>query len=414
MLFSRPSMVGRFPCLSCAVLVLFVLGLGRPGLAELRYRLGAGSSIGASDNPRAQSSSGSSQADGFLTVQGRFQLSHIGPLMLGQIAYGITATTWSRNTRGPTYTQTLRLASELQAGPATRIALTGGAAWARMSNIDTAAPADPQAVGLRPAGDQQFLTFDAGEAFSWQPNSSWRLEQGLQGRLYRPVGSAQMVASNKSLTVDAQVTHLRQQDSYGLRGRAGAITSGNGTQTGQLVTVSRDSQFAEGALSWRHDWTPDLSHELAAGVFVLRADETRLLPALSAGLGWRRDGSEIGLLAGRTAESNIYIGTAYERSFVTLRMALPVDRLERIRLFADANLEHDSTSAAPVGAQGTANILSARAGLRWQLGEMFGCALEYTFRDQRASATESGPSFFSTYRRHMAVLTIDMNYPPGL
>jgi hypothetical protein len=389
--------------------------MGRSGHAELEYRLLASSSVGVSDNPKSLSTDKSAQADGFVSAQGGFQLGHIGRLTQERIAYGIMATAWFRDTEGSSLTHTLKLSSEIQAGPETRITLSGGATLAQLSMVDTAAATDPQAVGLRPAGNQEFVSVDAGEALSWQLGAWWHVDQALQGRLYRPISSNLGSAGNKSLTHDLEIARLWLRDRAGLRSRVGAISASSSALAGQPVTESRNGEFAELALSWKHDWTPELSHELAAGVFVLRVDETQVLPAGSASLLWRRTGREIELRAASTAESNIYVGSAYERSFVNLSIALPVDRRETLRLLASADLEHDSTAAVSGGSQTTANVFFTRLGLRWQPGDTFAYGLEYTFRDQRASAPSSGASSLSsTFRRQMAMFTIEMQYPSGL
>ena len=189
------------------------------------------------------------------------------------------------------------------------------------------------------------------------------------------------------------------------------IQSNGVLQTGQTTSESMSRTFVEMAMNWHHDWTPDLSHELSAGFFLMQSDGATPLPAGSAGVSWHRFGNEIVLRAGQSAESNIYIGAAYERRFVTLSLGLPINRRETLRLSADTNLEHDSITANSTGGQGSANVFAARVALRWQPGETFTYGLEYSFRDQRAATIATGTSFFSSFRRQMAMLTIEARYP---
>ena len=407
---------GRFPCLLCAAFAVIVLGFGRPGYADLEYHVGATSSTGVSDSAGDQSATTSKGVDGFETIQGRFQLDHIGRLTIDQLGYAIMATTWFQTAPSLWLTHTLRLSSEIQAGPDIRLTLAGSAMLTQPSMMDSAGSSDPQATGPRPAGNQEFITIQASEVLSWQLGGAWSIGQSLQGRLYRPINGDPGSVTNRSLTFDAQVARQWQQDSAGLLASVGAIASSNSAitdpQTGQLVASSRTSEFADATLSWKREWTPDFTHELTAGVFVLRADRTRALPAGSASAIWRHFGHEIQLRAGRSADSNIYVGAAYERTYANLHIDLTLDRLDTLRLLVEANYEHDTTTLGSSGVAGSANIFYGRLGLRWQPGDTFAYGLEYTLRDQRTAATDSGTtSPFVSLRRQTAMFTVEANYP---
>jgi hypothetical protein len=399
----------------CTPMLVLFSALARPGQAELEYHLVAGSQLGASDNPRAQSDLTGAKADGFVTALGQFDLSHVGRLTAERLSYGIMSTSWFRQTQSTSLTQTLRLSSEIQAGPETKLALSAGAMLARLSMIDTTAPIDPQTAGPRPAGDQYFIGVDASETLASQISGAWRVDQTLEGHWYRPLGSALGSSQNKSATLTADINHTWTRDWAGLRTRLGAITaSGTTSVAGQTAAVHRTGEFAELALSWQHDWTIDFRHAVAAGAFALRADESRLLPAGSVSLLWHRTGHEIELRAARTADSNVFIGAAFERRLVSLRLALPIDRFELLRVFALADLEHDTTLATSAMSSGSANVVFVHLGISWQPGDMFAFGLEYTFRDQHASQPDAGVSAFSTFRRQTAMLTVRMQYPPSL
>ena len=407
-------MAGRFPCLTYVAFGVILLGVPASGHAQLEYHAFAGGSVGASDNPRSQPDGTAAQAAGFVTGQGRFELAHIGRLTLDRIAYGIMATSWTGNALGSSLAHTLNLASEIQAGPETRLTLNGAATLTQLSMLDTTAAADPQTVGPRPAGDQKFLSLNVGEALSWQVGGSWHVDQALEGRMYHPLGNVPGLAANKSLTLDTEINRLWQRDSGGLRGRFGAIATESSSQTGQPITGSPNSELAQLESTWRHEWTAELTHELTAGVLFLRRDGVRAFPAESAAVMWRRVGREIGLRAEQSAGSNIYVGTVYQRSLVSVRIGLPLDRYELLRLIASADLEHDSTSAGPSEPGGTANVFSMRFGLHWMPGNMFTYGLDYTFRDQHASAADSGGvQTFSSFRRQLVVLTVEAQYPVG-
>jgi hypothetical protein len=408
----------RFPSFLCAAFAVIVLGPGRPGYAAFDYRLWAVSSTGVSDGAQDQSSSGSKGTDGFETIQGHVQLGHIGRLTTNQLSYALMATSWFQSAPSFWLTHTLSLSSDVQASPGMRLALSGSAMLTQPSMLDTAGSTDPQAAGPRPAGSREFMTLQAGEAFSWELGGPWSLGQSLQGRLYRPISDDPGSTTNKSLTFDAQVTRQWQQDSAGLRGNLGAISSsGNAItdpQTGEVVTASRSSEFGEGTLIWKHDWTPDLTHEATAGVFVLRADRTRVLPAGSAGVLWRSFGQNAELRAGRSADSNIYVGVAFERTYASLRLGLTLNQRQTLRLLAEANLEHDTTVGS-TGVEGSANVFLGRVGLRWETGGTFAFGLEYLLRDQRADAVAPGAtSPFTSLRRQTAMFTIEASYPSVL
>lgn len=404
--------MGRFPSLPSAAFVVILLGMARSGHAEVEYHVFAGSWVGASDNPAARSDATPVQAAGFVTAQGRLELGHIGRLTQERMAYAIMATSWTGNAQSSALAQTLNLSSAIEAGPATRITLNGAATLTQLSMLDTTAATDPQTVGPRPAGDQKFMSLSAGEALSWQLGGSWSIAQSLDGGMYRPIGSAPGLAANKSLILNAAINHLWQRDSGGLRGRLGAITTDINTQAGPTTPGSPDSQFAQLESTWRHEWTAEVTHELSAGVLFLRRDGVRALPAESAAILWRRGGSDIGLRGEQSAGSNIYVGTVYQRSLVSLTIGLPLDRYELLRFLATADLEHDSASAVANGAGGTANIFATHIGVHWMPGNMFTYGLDYTFHDQRASAEGSvGASTFASFRRQLVVFTVEAQYP---
>jgi hypothetical protein len=413
MAFFPPLVAGRFPCLPCTALVVILLGFGCPVHAELQYQVAASSSVGVSDNPASRSDDASVRTEALLAARGHFQLTHIGRLTLDRISYGIMAMSWTGNLQNVLLTHTLALSSEIEAGPETRIALHGGATLTQMSMLDTAAPTDPQTVGARPAGDQRFLSVDAGEALAWQMSGSWHISESLEGRLYHPLDNQQSGSlDNRSATFETELAHVWQRDSGGLRGRLGAIDAGTGMQTGQTTPGRNHAEFAQFELTWRHDWTPDITHRLAGGLFVLQTDELRVLPAAAASIAWQGTGYGAELRAAHTADTNIYLGTAYERSLVGLTVGLPLDRHEELQLFAAADLEHDSIIAVSGGPPGAVNVFFLRCGLHWQPGDLFSFGLEYWFRDQRASATDPGSSALPTLRRQMAMLTIEIQYPP--
>jgi hypothetical protein len=413
MVIFSPLMAGRFPCLLGVALVMILLGIGRSGHAGVDYRLFAGSSVGVSDNPQSLPRDADVRADGFVSAQGRFELTQTGRLTSQRASYGIMATAWARNTQGSSLIHTLSLSSDIQASPGARVTLNAGATLAQMSMLDTSAASDPQTIGPRPAGDQKFLGLNAGEALSLQFGGQWRLDQAINGQLYRPINGGQGSSGNANLSLDAGISHLWSQDRAALKGRVGAMMPIGSPPAGQTTTSSSRSEFAEVLVGWSHDLSPDLTSELGAGVFVLRSKPSPV-PSASASLVWRRTGREIELRAARAPQSNVYLGAVYERSFVSLRVGLPVDRREALRILAAADVEHDSMAAVSGGPGGAANVFSGRFGLHWQPGDTFVYGLDYTYRDQRASATDTESSLFSTFRRQMVTLTIEMHYPSGL
>jgi hypothetical protein len=381
--------------------------------AELRYSLAAGSSVGVGDNPASQSDAASARTEALLAAQGRFQLLHIGGLTREQIGYGLLATSWTGNTGNTALTHTLGLSSEIEPTSGARLTLRGGGTLTQMSILDTAAASDPQTGGARPSGDQRLLSVGVGERFAWQVNAAWNIGQSLEGNLYRPLGSGYAgVTGNKSAAFAAEVAHTWQHDWVGLGGRLGAVVASGGTQTTDTTPVPDHSEFAQAELTWRHDWTPEVTHRLSAGASVLRAYDVRVLPAAAASVTWRGTRHNLELRAARTTDSNIYLGAAYERSLVGLTLGFPLDRYDLLQLFLNGDLERDSMVAASGGPTGTVDVLFLRSGLHWRPGDLFTFSLEYWFRDQQGSTPNSGPSAFSSLRRQMAMLTCEIQYPP--
>lgn len=403
-------------CPVCAVFLLVLpvaSAVPLPGHAAIQYRLLANSSVGASDNPRSRPDESNTGTDGFVTAQGQVDLSYFTRLTQEQLSYWIMAISWFQDTQNRALTQTLRLSSQIETGPATTIALHANASLTQLSTLDMFASADPQTTGARPAGNQKVLSLGAGETFASQLNASWRVDQALEGFLFHPIGSAAGLSESKSAVLGASINHTWVRGWAGLRTRLGAISSrGIATQGGQTQTTSLIGEFAQLFLSWQHDWTPSFRHVLGAGAFVLRTDESRWQPGGSASLLWHPIGYEVELRAERAADTNVYVGAALERSLVGLQVSLPLDRLELLRAHASASLEHDSAADTSAGSGGSVNVISLRLGMQWQPGELFVFGLEYTLRDQYASEADSGASRFATFRRQMVVLTVGMRYPP--
>jgi hypothetical protein len=195
------------------------------------------------------------------------------------------------------------------------------------------------------------------------------------------------------------------------------MSSSMTAQSGQPAAGVGSSEFAELLLTWKHDWTAEVAHDLGAGVMVVRTDQTHPLPAAFAGVSWRRPGVDVTLRAAQTADYSVFVGTAYERRAITLGASLPLNRLESLGLTASASLERDTTVDAAPGTGGSADMFMGNLGLGWNPGDTFAFRLAYTFRNQRASATDTGTSTtspFSSFRRQMIMLSVDAHYPRGL
>ncbi len=222
----------------CGVVAAVLLGAGEAAHAQVDYRLTAGLAGLASDNPGSPSAGATTKADVAGVVRGSIDLGYLGRFATERLSYGIMAIGWARNTQSSALTHTLRLSSDMDATPATRVSLSAGATLSQLALADTVSaaslpttgpqttspqsspqPTSPQQVGPQPAGDQQFLTLDARESISWQPNGQWRVDQGLGGSEYRPLGSGSGSTDNKALTLDFGVAKLWQHDSAGVRGR---------------------------------------------------------------------------------------------------------------------------------------------------------------------------------------------------
>lgn len=402
-------MAGRLPCLACIASVAFLVG--RPAWGQFEYRLGAGSSIGVSDNPASQSSSTTqSQAAVLLAARGHVDLGYLGQLSSERMAYGIAATTWTGNSQRTTVTHTLTLASDLQPSPALKIGLQAGGTLTRLSVLDTVAATDPATAGPRPTSDQQYLNITASELLAWMMTGSWSLNQAINARLYRPLGDTTSGSrENKTADFDLGVTRAFQRDAVGVQTVVGVISS-SVPASGQTPAVSATSEYGQAQLNWRHDWTSELSHSLAGGLFFVRTDEVKVLPAGSASLAWRSLGREAELRAARSATTSTYAGVVYVRDILSLRVALPIDQRERLRFTSAGNLERASSAGTSSGLSGSTRIVSINASLRWKPGDTFSYALDYSFRDQKASADSSG---FASYRRQTVLFTVEMGYPPS-
>ena len=391
--------------------------MGRPGYAQLEYRLSAGSSVGVSDISGAVPGTiAGEQPDVFVMARAGAQLGYEGRKVRDLAAYAFAATWWLRGSEGASLTHTLVLSSDIETTASTRITLGGSAALSQLSLVDSVASADPLTVGARPAGTMEFVAFDAHEAFVWQLNARWRLDQMLEGRFFHPIGQDLGIAQSESLTDALAITRVWQRDQVGLRTRLGAIKTGQATPVGGSVIPAREGEFAEALVGWRHDFTPTWSSDLAAGTFVLRltGSDTVLTEAGSAALSYRYIGRELDLRAARTVEPNVYLGAALERDLVSLSVVFPMGQWDALHLNALADFEHDSTAGVPGGATPSTNIVVATAGASYQPGNMFKYRIEYTFRDQLTSAAVAGTTSFPSFHRQIVMFTVEVHYPPGV
>ena len=409
-------MSGRLQHLQCMAFAAVLCGMARQGHAQVEYRLTAGSTLGATDNSRAQTvGTDAKQADGFLMARAGAQLGYLGQLVRYHGAYAFGATTWARGTQSTSLTHSLNLASEIQTSTSSQTTLGAGATLGQLSLVDAIGTTNPQTVGTRPAGTQTFMTVEAREAFLWQFAAMWRLDQTLEGRLYLPVGDNSGSAQNRILTHGLGIARLWLRDQAGLRTRVGVIETRGSAPVGQTVIPGRESEFAEALLGWRHSLTPDWTSDLAAGAFVVRIPDSGMHPA-AAGLvsvSYQREGQALELRAARTAEPNGYLGTMLERSLVSLTAGLTIGRWQALRLDTTASFEHDSSPGTASGTAPTANFLFFQAGARYLPGDMFMYRLQYTFRDQLSSGAAPGTSPFAAFRQQMVLLTVEVHYPTG-
>lgn len=405
-------MVARYAWLLPVAVCAFVLPTARQGHAAWDYRLSAGSLTGVVRNTTSLPSGTVTTNDVYETIRGSIFLSHAGRFSQNSLSYTIGATKWLRGTQGFSLSHTLGLLSTIEASPTLTLALSGGATLTQLYMLDTFAATDPQALGPRPSGNDQLLTVYAGETLTWRPSPSWSLGEALTGRLYRRIGSSQTTGTNKGLTLDLHVSHLWTRDTAGLRGRLGAMWQGSTTGSAQPSAGQFNSQFAEVGIGWTHEWSQEWTHDFSAGVSAVRArDRTDVGPSATAGVVWRRLGKSASLRAGQSVDANVYVGSSYKRRFVNLNMQVALDRWETLRATADGGVDHMWTSATASGTEAGANAYSARLGLSWQPSPTFGFGLDYSYRDQRSSATDSTPSLFPSVRRHTAMLTIEARYP---
>lgn len=409
-------MAGRLQCAVCAATVAVSLGVVRSGHAQLDYRLGAGTSVGASDNPRARPAGASSQGDGFASVHSNLQLKYIGSTATEQLAYGIVAMSWLQGGQGSTLNQRLTLSSDIQASPTVSIGLGGGVVLSRLSMTDTPAAVDAQTTLPRPAGDQRFLSVVAHAGSTWQIDGHWRLEQVLSGSLYRALGSDPIVIENRGLTLTMELGRQWSRDGGALQSRFGGISSSGAGQSGQGASPRAGSGvFAESLLVWRHDWFEGFAHEIGAGGMVLRTERTHPFPAGFAGATWRRSGSSVSFRASQTVDYSIFIGAAYQRRALTLRGSIPLDQFEDFALTGVATLERYSTVDAAPGSGGSADTFLGQVALSWRASRMVLLGLSYMFRDQRASSTTSDTTTtFSSLRRQTVLVTLEAHYPSDL
>jgi hypothetical protein len=391
--------------------------MARPGHAQLEYRLTAGSSAGISNTSESRpGAAAAEQTDFLLIARAGAQVDYTSRLTHSQAAYLFAATWWVRGTQSNSLSHMLNLSSVIQSSAATQVTLGASATLSQLSLGDTVATANPQTFGAIPAGTQEFAAVDANEAFTWQVNSAWRLDQMLDGRLYRPIGDNPGTAQNESLVLALGIARTWLRDQAGLRTRVGVIEIGEAAPAGAPVIPGYKGEFAEALLSWRRDWTPTWTSELGAGAFVLHVPGSNVgpTPAGSATVSYRNTGQELELRVARTVDPNVYVGAALERDLVSLRAALPIGRWQAFHLDAMADLEHDSGAGTLGGPTTTADIFFLQAGASYQPGNMFMYRLQYMFRDQFSASVAPGTSPFAAFRQQTAMFTIEVHYPTGV
>lgn len=411
----------------CVVSAVILLGAGRAAHAQVDYRLTAGLAALASDNPGSPSATGSGEADVSLAPRGGVDIGYLGRSTTTRLNYAIMATRWLRNTQGSSLSHVFRLSSDIEAATSARVTLSAGATLSQLAMADTVSaaslpttgpqPTTPtaptgQQVGPQPGGDQKILNMDVGEAVAWQPNGQWRVDQGLIGNAYRPVGDGAGTVDNKMLALNLGVAKGSQHDSAGLRGRVGVLMTSGALPDAQ-ATGTRYTKLAESSLVWEHQWNASISHELSAGVLVVRSDQQRLIPTAALAVNWQSPAYMLSARLAQTADNIVMVGRSYQRRLVSLTLGLPINRLETMRLLASGTAERASVvvpSDASDGLGGSLNVLAAQAGLGWQPGDIFTYSLVYTFRDQWSSDPVDNSSATSSFRRQTVMLNVGAGY----
>jgi len=262
MLVFVPHMAVRLPHLVCIVCWVVLSWTEGRSYAQLEYRLSAGSSIGISDISGSQSgATPGTQPDGFLMARAGAELDYAGRLTQDRAAYSFVLP------GGSGYAGLLAHphAESIERDPEQCHHASHAGGKRHVESAITGrygCNSDPQTFGAIPAGTQEFAAVDATEAFTWQVNSAWRLDQMLDGRLYRPIGDNPGTAQNESLVLALGIARTWLRDQAGLRTRVGVIETGEAALAGAPVIRGYKSEFAEALLSWRRDWTPTWTSQL--------------------------------------------------------------------------------------------------------------------------------------------------------
>lgn len=428
MLFPLPRMQRYLPWLCYAALL--VGGGGGIASAQIDYRLTAGLSSIANDGTQAANDP-TSKTDVSGALRGGIELGYLGRFATSRLSYGIMAVKWARNTQSSGLTHTLRLSSDMEVTPATRVGLSAGAMLTQLSLADTVSAASlpttgpqptgpqstsspsssPQQIGPQPAASQDVLTLDAREAVSWQPSGQWRLDQGLMGSAYRPLSSGSGSIDNKVFALDLGLAKQWQRDTAGLRGRASIMmasgSASGGTEGSETI---RYTELAEASLVWGHQWGAEIAQEIIGGAVVVRADQARVSPIAAAGLTWQRPGFMLAGRVAQTSDASVTVGASYQRRLASLTLGVPVNRLETVRLMALASYERATPTGTSDTVGGAINVFAAQAGLGWQPGDTFAYGLAYTFRDQWAADSGDASSSPLAFRRQTLMLTISASY----
>jgi hypothetical protein len=167
---------------------------------------------------------------------------------------------------------------------------------------------------------------------------------------------------------------------------------------------------------WRHEFSPFWSTRLQAGPSVIyRLDGAGVAaPAGVATVNYTRLPWFASLVAGQTPAANPYLGDAILADQVTLRLALPVDRIERVFVGAFGSYSYARIADAQGHFQRAYDQLVGGASLNWVFPRARAAAsLSYTVTSQRG-ATLPGYTTLDLGRQYVFLnVRSDLAWGPG-
>jgi hypothetical protein len=312
---------------------LLVAGLwAAPARAELVFALQPTVSVGWTDNAAAGIDDGtgaSKKGDGLAILSSTERLLYKGATAEHELGYRLAVTRYFNGRGVDSTSHEVAAISLLHLSRVTDLRFNATGSLSRTSGVITAVGPTSMPQAAVP-GSSQYLSFSAGEDFTFDPTPRWRFVQSLQGSTLDYINLPVDLPTRTSVTLLGRVEHPLGLDTplVELSATDFVLTGG---PPGTIPPTPDQNLFLVALGGWRREVNPLWRTELRAGLttMIRSSDSTLYVPTGSAEVGYRRLTWYATLMVAQQPMSNLFSGMATVNDSVTANLTLPIGRSEQ-------------------------------------------------------------------------------------